>query len=118
MAICFMLSICRFGCFQKLWSSIDASEPGGVNEFSLSYKKYGLHQTQDGGVRCLEWCPGAKELYLWGDFSEYLPLLLMYSGLILVKRDDNKIIYNYHFREQGTTTFLHFRQLEQNTVSL
>lgn len=49
--------------------AIDESE-GGIENFSQGYKYYGIHIQSDNSVIAREWAPGAKELYLTGDFSE------------------------------------------------
>jgi 1,4-alpha-glucan branching enzyme len=49
---------------------IDESE-GGLDSFSQAYKYYGIHIQQDNSVIAREWAPGAKELYLTGDFSKF-----------------------------------------------
>lgn len=49
---------------------IDESE-GGLDNFSQGYKYYGIHIQHDNSVIAREWAPGAKELYLTGDFSEF-----------------------------------------------
>lgn len=47
---------------------------GGIDEFSRSFEKYGLHAAPDGTLTGLEWCPGADRLTLMGDFSStFLP---------------------------------------------
>lgn len=44
---------------------------GSLNEFTKSYEKFGVHVSPDGTVTCLEWAPGAKALYLAGDFNNW-----------------------------------------------
>ena len=61
---------CRYALFKKLESDIGNSEAGGLNAFTTSYNSYGINVKPDGTIICREWCPGAKALYLWGDFSE------------------------------------------------
>jgi 1,4-alpha-glucan branching enzyme len=48
---------------------IEESE-GGLENFSQGYKYYGIHIQHDNSVIAREWAPGAKELYLTGDFSK------------------------------------------------
>lgn len=43
---------------------------GGIDNFSQGYKYYGIHVQQDNSVVAREWAPGAKQLYLTGDFSK------------------------------------------------
>lgn len=49
---------------------IDESE-GGIENFSQGYKYFGIHIQHDNSIIAREWAPGAKELYLTGDFSEF-----------------------------------------------
>ena len=64
------IDIFRYNCFKKLLNSLNANETGGLEKFSRSYEEYGVHVRPGGVVYCKEWCPGAKQLYLWGDFSK------------------------------------------------
>ena len=61
----------RYGCFQQMLKDIETKEPGGLDHYSLSYERFGIQAKSDGSVSCLEWCPGAQDLYLWGDFSKF-----------------------------------------------
>lgn len=54
----------RYSCFKKLWDDIENNEEGGVDKFTRSYERFGVHPRPDGSVYCLEWCPGAQALYL------------------------------------------------------
>jgi 1,4-alpha-glucan branching enzyme len=58
----------RYGCFQNFLKQIDTNE-NGLDEFTNSYKKYGLHINADNSITALEWAPAAKNIYLRGDFS-------------------------------------------------
>lgn len=44
---------------------------GGLEEFTQGYKYYGLHIASDNSVVAREWAPGAKQLYLTGDFNNW-----------------------------------------------
>lgn len=44
---------------------------GGMNTFSKAYEYYGLHILPDNSVVCREWAPGARNLYLCGDFNNW-----------------------------------------------
>lgn len=46
------------------------NDVSGLEEFTQGYKEFGVHVRDDGSIYCKEWAPGAKELYLRGDFSE------------------------------------------------
>uniref|UniRef100_A0A182PVF4 1,4-alpha-glucan branching enzyme n=1 Tax=Anopheles epiroticus TaxID=199890 RepID=A0A182PVF4_9DIPT len=54
---------------------------GGLNEFTQGYKYYGLHIAQDNSVVAREWAPGAKEVYLTGDFNNWQWLATPYEKL-------------------------------------
>uniref|UniRef100_A0A1I8B6N8 1,4-alpha-glucan branching enzyme n=1 Tax=Meloidogyne hapla TaxID=6305 RepID=A0A1I8B6N8_MELHA len=41
----------------------------GLDNFSQSYKHYGIHVETDNSVSCLEWAPGAESMALVGDFN-------------------------------------------------
>ena len=55
--------------FEKMKTMIESRE--GMDRFTRGYEDYGVVVTPDGGVRCREWAPNARALYLQGDFSEY-----------------------------------------------
>lgn len=61
----------RHGLVQDWIKRIDDAE-GGLDSFSKAYTYYGLHMQPDNSVIAREWAPGAQQLYLTGDFSEYL----------------------------------------------
>ncbi|KAK2951959.1 putative 1,4-alpha-glucan-branching enzyme [Blattamonas nauphoetae] len=61
----------RFDNFQKLKQTVTQSE-GGIDQFSKSYERYGVHAT-DKGVEYREWAPGAQEVSLWGEFCNWDP---------------------------------------------
>jgi len=42
-----------------------------MDGFSRSYETFGIHVKPDGSVTWREWCPGARELRVYGDFSKY-----------------------------------------------
>jgi 1,4-alpha-glucan branching enzyme len=43
---------------------------GGIDKFTSAYKSFGIHIGEDNSVSCKEWAPGARQLYLYGDFSK------------------------------------------------
>ncbi|EYC02839.1 hypothetical protein Y032_0097g2965 [Ancylostoma ceylanicum] len=60
-------------------------ECGGMERFTQGYKEFGLNVQPDNSVICHEWAPGADQLALIGDFSEFqLPPLLTSSIEIVV----------------------------------
>ncbi|XP_057375752.1 1,4-alpha-glucan-branching enzyme-like [Daphnia carinata] len=58
----------RYGTFDKLRKEICQCE-GGIDKFTSGYKSFGIHVNQDNSVSCKEWAPGARQLYLYGDFN-------------------------------------------------
>ncbi|XP_014246618.1 1,4-alpha-glucan-branching enzyme [Cimex lectularius] len=46
-------------CVEKI-----KSEWGGLEDFCQAYKKFGIHVNTDNSVDCMEWAPGACQLYL------------------------------------------------------
>lgn len=63
--------IYRYGCFLDYIEKIH--EESNLETFTTGYKTFGIHFNKDGSVYCLEWAPGAKQLYLTGDFSKDYP---------------------------------------------
>lgn len=61
---------CRYACFKDALERVDAN--GGMDAFTTGYKSFGVHVHPDNSVSCLEWAPGAQQLYLTGDFSKHL----------------------------------------------
>lgn len=43
---------------------------GGIENVSLGYKYFGVHVQPDNGIEWLEWAPGARGVYLRGEFSK------------------------------------------------
>lgn len=43
-----------------------------METFSQGYKYYGIHFLPDNSVVAREWAPGAKDVFLTGDFSREL----------------------------------------------
>lgn len=42
-----------------------------MQNFIRSYDRYGIHFLPDNTIKCLEWVPGAKGVYLRGDFNNW-----------------------------------------------
>lgn len=58
----------RYGCFQSLLHKVCNFE-GGLESFCRSYMEFGIHVTEDNGIYCKEWAPGAEAVFLRGDFN-------------------------------------------------
>ena len=54
--------------FEKMKNLIE--NKGGMDRFTKGYQDYGVVVMPDGGVRCREWAPNARALYLQGEFSK------------------------------------------------
>lgn len=67
--VCYGFYLRRHGILQEWISKLDQCE-GGINEFTQGYNYYGLHFQSDNSVIAREWAPGARDVYLTGDFSE------------------------------------------------
>ncbi|CAI6355682.1 unnamed protein product [Macrosiphum euphorbiae] len=59
----------RYACFLDYLERV--KDESNLESFTTGYKTYGLHFNNDGSVYCLEWAPGAKQLYLTGDFNNW-----------------------------------------------
>lgn len=60
----------RYACFKDAIHKIEESG-GGINEFTQAYKYFGINVQPDNSVVCREWAPGAKQLYLAGEFNHW-----------------------------------------------
>lgn len=60
----------RYGIFKNIIKTMDEME-GGIEKFGDSYSIYGLHVTKENGIKGIEWAPGAKGLFLRGDFNDW-----------------------------------------------
>jgi len=67
---------CRYYIFRDYIDDIERKEPGGMDGFTKAYQTFGIHVKPDGSVVWREWCPGARELRAYGDFSKYVWYLL------------------------------------------
>lgn len=59
----------RYKCFLDHLKWIN--DVCGIEEFTQGFKEFGIHVQNDGSIFCKEWAPGAKELYLRGDFNDW-----------------------------------------------
>lgn len=58
----------RYGCLRDLQDSIEENG-GGLDNFTKAYNYYGINVQQDNSIVCREWAPGARQLFLTGDFN-------------------------------------------------
>lgn len=66
----FLFLLFRYGLFKDIIERIENGEQSLYN-FSKGYENFGIHINDDNSVNVREWAPGAQELFLTGDFSEY-----------------------------------------------
>uniref|UniRef100_H2YVI8 1,4-alpha-glucan branching enzyme n=2 Tax=Ciona savignyi TaxID=51511 RepID=H2YVI8_CIOSA len=59
----------RYGMFEKTKMAIEREE--GLNRFTHGYKDFGVVMMEDGRVRCMEWIPNARAVYLKGEFNNW-----------------------------------------------
>lgn len=58
----------RITRFKESLKAIEAA--GGIDDFTLGYKRMGFNETRD-GITYREWAPNAKTAYLIGDFNSW-----------------------------------------------
>lgn len=60
----------RFNILKEKVAEIDSNH-GGIENFTRSYKQFGIHVLPDNSIRVLEWAPGAEAMFLRGDFNDW-----------------------------------------------
>lgn len=70
------LSVGRYGLFQKQLMLLEEAE-GGFDQFTRSYKTFGVRRLPDNSLVFKEWAPAAEALFLTGDFSTYNEILFV-----------------------------------------
>jgi hypothetical protein len=73
----------RYSLYQKWKKTLDDTE-GGLDRFSKSYERFGLHVQPDGSIIYREWAPGAATAALIGDFSEGWLVWSIFARLTLI----------------------------------
>jgi 1,4-alpha-glucan branching enzyme len=71
-----MIDFFRFSyhVFQKIVKQLETEEQG-IDTFTSAYKHFGIHvNPQTNEINIKEWAPGAKAMYIRGDFSSYFCL--------------------------------------------
>ncbi|XP_030633725.1 1,4-alpha-glucan-branching enzyme isoform X2 [Chanos chanos] len=58
----------RYGLFQKQLCLLEEAE-GGFDQFTRSYKTFGVQRLPDNSMIFREWAPAAEALFLTGDFN-------------------------------------------------
>ncbi|CAF1187527.1 unnamed protein product [Rotaria sp. Silwood1] len=61
----------RYYIFQKLLKQLE-NEEQGIDVFTSAYKHFGIHvNSQTNEINIKEWAPGAKAMYIRGDFNNW-----------------------------------------------
>ena len=79
----------RYGNFEDFLNRMDQVE-GGIMEMAKGYNYFGCHVEPDKTFVCRQWAPGAKEMWLMGDFNDWRYGLRILENLLL-------IMVNYNF---------------------
>ncbi|XP_073719621.1 1,4-alpha-glucan-branching enzyme [Misgurnus anguillicaudatus] len=58
----------RYGLFEKQLALLEEAE-GGIDQFTSSYKSFGVRRMPDNSLIFKEWAPAAEALFLTGDFN-------------------------------------------------
>lgn len=64
-----MVIFCSYGVFKDFLEEIETNG-GGMDNFTQAYNYYGMHVLPNNAIVCREWAPGAKGLFLTGQFSK------------------------------------------------
>jgi hypothetical protein len=74
----FCFFVFSYHVFQKLLKQLETEEQG-IDVFTSAYKHFGIHVNhQTNEINIKEWAPGAKALYIQGDFSLYFQQYLIF----------------------------------------
>jgi hypothetical protein len=58
--------------FQKMLKQLEQEEQG-IDRFTSAYKQFGIHvDDRTNEIHIQEWAPGAKAMYIRGDFSMFV----------------------------------------------
>jgi len=77
--VCFF--VFSYHVFQKILKQLETEEQG-IDVFTSAYKHFGIHVNhQTKGINIKEWAPGAKTMYIRGDFSLYFKQNLIFFFL-------------------------------------
>ncbi|CAF3840761.1 unnamed protein product [Rotaria sp. Silwood1] len=61
----------RYYVFQKILKQLEIEEQG-IDNFTTAYKQFGIHiNHQTNEINIKEWAPGAKAMYIRGDFNNW-----------------------------------------------
>lgn len=80
---------------------------GSLDKFTKSYQTYGIHILPNNNVRCYEWAPGAKALYLVGDFNNWNDTSHPYKKL-----DYGKWVLEINADDKGAAVLQHLSEVK------
>uniref|UniRef100_A0A671L5P5 1,4-alpha-glucan branching enzyme n=1 Tax=Sinocyclocheilus anshuiensis TaxID=1608454 RepID=A0A671L5P5_9TELE len=96
----------RYGLFEKQLTLLEEAE-GGFDQFTRSYKSYGVQRMPDNSLVFKEWAPAAEALFLTGDFNGWDNFSHRYS-----KKDFGKWELHIHPKEDKTPAVAHNSKLK------
>uniref|UniRef100_A0A672SZ93 1,4-alpha-glucan branching enzyme n=1 Tax=Sinocyclocheilus grahami TaxID=75366 RepID=A0A672SZ93_SINGR len=67
-ALSYAMRVNLYGLFKKQLTLLEEAE-GGFDQFTRSYKSYGVQRMPDNNLVFKEWAPAAEALFLTGDFN-------------------------------------------------
>ncbi|CAK8689223.1 unnamed protein product [Clavelina lepadiformis] len=94
----------RYAMFSNIKKKIEEYE--GMKHFSQGYKEFGVKVLSSGGIHCKEWAPGAKAVYLRGDFNNWEQWGWKYE-----RKDNGKWELIIPPKEDGSCPIAHLSQL-------
>lgn len=68
--LCVSGAVRRYELLQKQLFQLEEAE-GGFDQFTRSYRSFGVQRLPDNGLFFKEWAPAAEALFLTGDFSKW-----------------------------------------------
>ncbi|XP_054165933.1 1,4-alpha-glucan-branching enzyme-like [Oppia nitens] len=100
----------RFVAINELVAEIESTE--GLDAFSQSYLRFGVHVQSDNSIRVLEWCPNAEALFLRGDFNQWSK-----TAHAFTKRDFGKWELELRPKTDGSPAIEHGSRLKLVVVT-
>ncbi|XP_073673467.1 1,4-alpha-glucan-branching enzyme [Garra rufa] len=96
----------RYGLFEKQLTLLEEAE-GGFDQFTRSYKSYGVQRMPDNSLVFKEWAPAAEALFLTGDFNDWNNFSHPYT-----KKDFGKWELHIPPKEEKTPAVTHNSKLK------
>lgn len=74
-----LLFLFSYNVFKTIVNQLETEE-GGLDKFTSAYTHYGIHvDCRTNEIKAKEWAPGARAMYLRGDFSSYSKIAYIIS---------------------------------------